>query len=106
MVTCRLNNYHHCVSVSNFHVKFLDLEINALCPVIVADVLFSTIMYIVHCILYMYMSPGEEQYTPPDSRTTISEDTTRVDGQSKPSIGKQLRPYHLLFHSDSIGGMQ
>ena len=38
------------------------------------------------------MSPGEEQYTPPDS--TISEDTTVADGQSKPSIGKQHRPYH------------
>ena len=41
------------------------------------------------------MSPGEEQHS------TISEDTTLV-GQSKPSIGKQHRPYHLLFHNDSI----
>ena len=45
------------------------------------------------------MSPGEKQYTPPDSN--ISEDTSLVDGQSKPSIGKQHRPYHLLFHDDS-----
>ena len=37
----------------------------------------------------MYMSPGEEQHTSPDSNT--SEDTTLVDGQLKPSIGKQTQ---------------
>ena len=46
------------------------------------------------------MSPGEEQYTPPDS-TIISEDTTVVDEKFNPSIGKQHKPYHLLFHNDS-----
>ena len=60
----------------------------------VADVL----CVVLSCILYM--SPGEEQYTPPDS--TINEDTTVVAGQSNPSIGKQHRPYHLFFHIDSI----
>ena len=50
-------------------------------------------MFIVHV-------SGEEQYAP-DSSSATSEDTKLVAGESKPCIGKQHRPYHLLFHNDS-----
>ena len=71
-----------CKTNCNFNIKLV--QGSCTCP---------TTNHMLYQVMYVILDPDS---------TTVSEDRALVDAQSKPSIGKQHRPYHLLSHNDLI----
>ena len=76
---------HAYVCKTNCHFNIKLVQCNS-CTCATTNHMLYQIMYVI---------------SDPDS-TTVTDDRALMDAQSKPSIGKQHRSYHLLSHNDGI----